>query len=80
MRDVEIVQTTTNLSQNRHQNNFFKRALESRTNKANTQKSYKSIESSEVRQVILGCSFYYTALTTLTQLRLDILTGNNNNN
>lgn len=78
MRDVEVVQTTATLSQNRQQNNFFKRALESRTNKANTQKSYKSIESSEVRQVILGCSFYYTALMTLTQLRLDILTGKNN--
>lgn len=55
--------------------NFFKKALESRSNKANTQKSYRTLGSPEVHRVVLTCSLYHTALNTLTQLQLDILTG-----
>ncbi|XP_018332140.1 ubiquitin-protein ligase E3B isoform X2 [Agrilus planipennis] len=55
--------------------NFLRRALDSRVNKTNTQKSYRSLGSPEVHRVVLMCSLYHTALHTLTQLKLDILTG-----
>ncbi|XP_022906806.2 ubiquitin-protein ligase E3B [Onthophagus taurus] len=55
--------------------NFIKRALESRGNRANTQRVYRSLGSPEVYRIVLLCSMYHTALNTLTQLRLDILTG-----
>lgn len=54
---------------------IFRRALESRVNKVNTQKYHRFLGSPEVRKVVLLCSLYQTALNTLTQLRLDILTG-----
>lgn len=55
--------------------NIFRRALESRVNKVNMQKHHRFLGSPEVRKVVLLCSLYQTALNTLTQLRLDILTG-----
>lgn len=57
--------------------NFFKKALESRGNKTNTQKTYRTLGSPEVHRVVLVCSLYHTALNTLTQMQLDILTGKN---
>lgn len=55
--------------------NIFKRAIESRTNKNVSQKNNRLLENAEVRKVISICSLYQTALNTLSQLKLDILTG-----
>ncbi|RZC40397.1 hypothetical protein BDFB_001114 [Asbolus verrucosus] len=55
--------------------NFFKKVLEARGNKTNTQRNYRALGSPEVHRVVLVCSLYHTALNTLTQLQLDILTG-----
>ncbi|XP_030752735.1 ubiquitin-protein ligase E3B isoform X2 [Sitophilus oryzae] len=54
---------------------FFKKMLENRSNKTSTQKTYRALGSPEVHRVVLICSLYHTALRTLTQLQLDILTG-----
>ncbi|XP_060527674.1 ubiquitin-protein ligase E3B [Cylas formicarius] len=55
--------------------NFFKKMLESRGNRSTAQKSYRALGSPEVHRVVLICSMYHTALNTLTQLQMDILTG-----
>uniref|UniRef100_A0A1B6LAX7 Ubiquitin-protein ligase E3B n=1 Tax=Graphocephala atropunctata TaxID=36148 RepID=A0A1B6LAX7_9HEMI len=56
--------------------NLFKRALEARTNRANAAKQLRNkLGSPETTKVALICTLYHTALNTLTQLRLDILTG-----
>ncbi|KAJ8917808.1 hypothetical protein NQ315_010714 [Exocentrus adspersus] len=55
--------------------NFFKKVLENRSSKNVVQKSYRALGSPEVHRVVLICSLYHTALNTLTQLQLDILTG-----
>lgn len=56
--------------------NIIKRALEARTNRANSSKQFKNkLGSPECTKVAVVCSLYYTALSTLAQLRLDILTG-----
>lgn len=54
----------------------FHRALENRVNRASSAKSYRKLGSPEFTKVALVCSLYQTALSTLTQLALDILTGN----
>ncbi|XP_050304811.1 ubiquitin-protein ligase E3B [Anthonomus grandis grandis] len=54
---------------------FFKKMLENRGNKTSTMKSYRALGSPEVHRVVLICSMYHTAFHTLTQLKLDILTG-----
>lgn len=53
--------------------NLLRRALE-RTNKTNASK-YRKLGSPDCTKVALLSSLYQTALGTLTQLRLDILTG-----
>lgn len=55
--------------------NFLKKVLESRTNRTTTQKHYRALGSPEVHRIVLICSLYHTALNTLTQLQLDMLTG-----
>lgn len=81
---VEGVESPSVADSPAHQGTFaplatsiFRRALESRVNKVNTQKYHRFLGSPEVRKVVLLCSLYQTALNTLTQLRLDILTGTN---
>lgn len=56
--------------------NFLKKMLENRGNKTSNPKNYRALGSPEVHRVVLICSMYHTALHTLTQLQLDILTGN----
>lgn len=76
---VEPPQSSNSPTHNSHfsgGSSFFKRALESRSNKTNVQKIYRSLGSPEVHRVVLICSLYHTALNTLTQMQLDILTGN----
>lgn len=75
---VEPPQVASSPTHNSHFSgtSFFKRALESRSNKTNTIKTYRSLGSPEVHRVVLICSLYHTALNTLTQMQLDILTGN----
>ncbi|KAF5298208.1 hypothetical protein FQA39_LY02632 [Lamprigera yunnana] len=73
IKDMEPAQAASS-SQNRA-HNFFKRAIEARVNRTNVQKTYRALGSAEVHKIILLCSLYFTALNTLTQLRLDILTG-----
>ncbi|XP_014290363.1 ubiquitin-protein ligase E3B [Halyomorpha halys] len=59
--------------------NFIKRAIDNRLNRANAsgkQVRYKlGVSDSPLTKVSNVCSLFYTALNTLTQLRLDILTG-----
>lgn len=55
--------------------NFFKKVLECKSHKSTVQKSYRALGSPEVHRIVLICSLYHTALNTLTQLQLDILTG-----
>lgn len=56
--------------------NFIKRALESRSNRTNSQSNtYRSLGNPDVFRIMFICSLYHTALNTLTQMKLDILTG-----
>lgn len=57
-------------------NNFFKKVLESSHNRNTVHKHYRTLGSPEVHRIVLICSLYHTALNTLTQLQLDMLTGN----
>lgn len=59
--------------------NLLKRALE-RTSSKSTQskasnKQWRKLGSSEVAKVAIVCSMYHSALQTLSQLKLDILSG-----
>lgn len=54
---------------------FFKRMLEKGGAKGAVQRPYRPLGSPEVHRVVLICSMFHTALHTLTQLQLDILTG-----
>ncbi|PNF41016.1 hypothetical protein B7P43_G08820 [Cryptotermes secundus] len=55
--------------------NILKRALDHRSNRTNAAKHHRKLGSPECTKVALLCSLYQTALGTLTQLKLDILTG-----
>jgi ubiquitin-protein ligase E3 B len=55
--------------------NILKRALDHRSNRTSATKHHRKLGSSECTKVALLCSLYQTALGTLTQLKLDILTG-----
>lgn len=55
--------------------NFFRKVLENRSSRNPIQKTYRALGGPEVHRVVLICSLYHTALNTLTQLQLDILTG-----
>jgi ubiquitin-protein ligase E3 B len=55
--------------------NILRRALDHRTNRTNAAKHHRKLGSPECTKVALLCSLYQTALGTLTQLKLDILTG-----
>ncbi|XP_037044995.1 ubiquitin-protein ligase E3B [Bradysia coprophila] len=59
--------------------NLFKRALELGTTKANNSsknnKPWRKFVSDETKQVVAVCSMYHAALNTLSQLKLDILSG-----
>lgn len=56
--------------------NIFRRAfLEARSNRNNSNKNYRKLGSPEVTKIALICSLYQSALHTLTQMKLDILTG-----
>ncbi|KAH1003133.1 ubiquitin-protein ligase E3B isoform X1 [Dendroctonus ponderosae] len=54
---------------------FFKKMLEKGGAKAGAQRPYRPLGSPEVHRVVLICSLFHTALHTLTQMQLDILTG-----
>ncbi|XP_022183812.2 ubiquitin-protein ligase E3B [Nilaparvata lugens] len=56
--------------------NIIRRALEARTNRQNANRQFRNkLGSPECTKVALMCTLYQNALHTLTQLRLDILTG-----
>lgn len=59
--------------------NLFKRALELGTTKANqsnkNNKPWRKFVGDETKQVVAVCSMYHAALNTLSQLKLDILSG-----
>jgi len=56
--------------------NIFRRAfLEARTNRNNNTKNYRKLGSPEATKIALICSLYQTALHTLTQMKIEILTG-----
>jgi ubiquitin-protein ligase E3 B len=55
--------------------NILKRALDHRSNRTSAPKHLRKVGSSECTKVAFLCSLYQTALGTLTQMKLDILTG-----
>lgn len=55
---------------------IFKKALEKASSSRLTTIRYKRLGSPETTLVALTCNLYETALATLTQMKLDILTGN----
>ncbi|XP_076654428.1 ubiquitin-protein ligase E3B isoform X2 [Halictus rubicundus] len=56
--------------------NIFRRAfLEARTNRNNNTKNYRKLGSPETTKIALICSLYQIALHTLTQMKMEILTG-----
>ncbi|XP_063241461.1 ubiquitin-protein ligase E3B isoform X2 [Bacillus rossius redtenbacheri] len=55
--------------------NILRRALEHRSNRTSASKHQRKLGSPECTKVALLCSLYQVALGTMTQLRLDILTG-----
>jgi ubiquitin-protein ligase E3 B len=55
--------------------NILRRALDHRANRANAAKHHRKLDSPECTKVALLCTLYQTALATLTQMKLDILTG-----
>ncbi|CAG9585150.1 unnamed protein product, partial [Danaus chrysippus] len=54
---------------------FIRRAIEARTNRSNSNKHYRKLGSPDCTKIALICSMYHTALHTMTQVKLDILTG-----
>ncbi|XP_076674056.1 ubiquitin-protein ligase E3B isoform X3 [Andrena cerasifolii] len=56
--------------------NIFRRAfLEARTNRNNNTKNYRKLGSPETTRIALICSLYQIALHTLTEMKMEILTG-----
>lgn len=45
------------------------------TFRSNTSKNFRKLGSPDSTKVALICSMYHTALQTMTQVKLDILTG-----
>ncbi|KAJ8725864.1 hypothetical protein PYW08_004047 [Mythimna loreyi] len=54
---------------------IIRRAIEARTNRSNANKHYRKLGSPDCTKAALICSMYHTALQTMTQVKLDILTG-----
>ncbi|CAH1645890.1 unnamed protein product [Spodoptera littoralis] len=54
---------------------IIRRAIEARTNRSNANKHYRKLGSPDCTKTALICSMYHTALLTMTQVKLDILTG-----
>lgn len=70
---VEFQSPTQNSS-----TNILRRALERSSTKGNLSKSgrpWRRLDSPEVVRVGTVCAMYYAAVTTLSQLKLDILSG-----
>ncbi|XP_004930382.1 ubiquitin-protein ligase E3B [Bombyx mori] len=57
---------------------FIRRAIEARTNRSNSSKNFRKLGSPDCTKAALICSMYQTALQTMTQVKLDILTGLSN--
>lgn len=58
--------------------NLFKRALErssSKTTQGKVNRVWRKLGSPEVTRVAVVCAMYHAALQTLSQLKLDILSG-----
>lgn len=76
----ELVDSSTDSGSEGHSSsagssNILRRALDHRANRTNAAKHLRKLGSPECTKVALLCSLYQTALATLTQLKLDILTG-----
>ncbi|CAH0406320.1 unnamed protein product [Chilo suppressalis] len=54
---------------------IIRRAIEARTNRGNANKNYRKLGSPDCTKAALICTMYHTALQTMKQVRLDILTG-----
>ncbi|KAJ0180720.1 hypothetical protein K1T71_004124 [Dendrolimus kikuchii] len=54
---------------------IIRRAIEARTNRSNSNKNFRKLGSPDSTKAALICSMYHTALQTMTQVKLDILTG-----
>ncbi|XP_044129864.1 ubiquitin-protein ligase E3B isoform X1 [Bufo gargarizans] len=77
-QDVSVVTNTSSSPQNNlPMKNLFKRAFQKSASVRHILKPIggKRVDSQEVQKVCNICVLYQTALTTLTQIRLQILTG-----
>lgn len=54
---------------------FIRRAIEARTGRSNSNKNFRKLGSPDSTKTALICSMYHTALQTMTQVKLDILTS-----
>ncbi|XP_045782566.1 ubiquitin-protein ligase E3B [Maniola jurtina] len=54
---------------------FIRRAIEARTSRSSSSKNFRKLGSPDCTKVALICSMYHTALQTMSQVKLDILTG-----
>ncbi|KAL4711976.1 hypothetical protein ACJJTC_011283 [Scirpophaga incertulas] len=54
---------------------IIRRAIEARTSRSNSNKNYRKLGSPDCTKAALICSMYHTALQTMKQVKLDILTG-----
>ncbi|KAL3269178.1 hypothetical protein HHI36_008263 [Cryptolaemus montrouzieri] len=75
VKDTESPQPPSPTKNTHFSGTFLKKVFENKGNRTNIQKNYRLLGSPEVQRIILICSLYHTALNTLTQLQLDILTG-----
>jgi ubiquitin-protein ligase E3 B len=62
--------------------NLFKRAIERNSTKSympnKSNLPWRKLESSEITEIATVCVMYHSALNNLSQLKLDILSGNAN--
>ncbi|XP_041977850.1 ubiquitin-protein ligase E3B [Aricia agestis] len=54
---------------------FIRRAIEARTNRGNSSKHFRKLGSPDCTKIALICTMYHTALETMSQVKMDILTG-----
>lgn len=75
VKDTEPPQPPSPAKSSHFSGSFLKKVFENKSTRTNVQRNYRQTWGPEVRRVELTCSMYHTALRTLTELHLDILTG-----
>lgn len=75
LQEVEVNDAISPVNTPRIATNILKRVVEHRVNRGNSGKNLIKLGSNECTKVAHLCALYQTTLQTLTQLKLDILTG-----